>query len=109
MTRQTTGLRVEEAFSICNEAGLPIAIASSSSREMIESVLDKFGLADKVQLIHSAHDETHGKPHPTVYITTAKELGVHPNHCLALEDSVNGVLAAKAAKIKCIAVPEPHF
>jgi mannitol-1-/sugar-/sorbitol-6-/2-deoxyglucose-6-phosphatase len=48
-----------------------------------------------------------GKPHPGVYLTTAKKLAVSPQNCLALEDSLNGVLAAKAAQMKCIAIPEP--
>jgi len=98
---------VNEAFSICEKAHLPIAIASSSPMLLISTVLEKFGLSDKVKIIHSAHDEAYGKPHPAVYISTADELGVHPDHCLTFEDSANGVLAAKAAKMKCIAIPEP--
>lgn len=97
---------VNEAITICEEAGLPIAIASSSSKILIETVLEKIGISDKIDIIHSAHDEEYGKPHPAVYISTAKELGFHASHCLAFEDSANGVLAAKAAKMKCIAIPE---
>ena len=99
---------VNEAITVCEVAGLPIAIASSSPTLLINIVLNKLNIADKIKLIHSAHDEEYGKPHPAVYINTAKDLGVHPNHCLAFEDSVNGVLAAKAAKMKCIAIPEPE-
>jgi len=98
---------VNEAISVC--AGLPIAIASSSSQLLIRTVLEKLGIADKIKVVHSAHDEAYGKPHPAVYISTAEELGVHPNHCLAFEDSANGVLAAKAAKMRCIAIPEPEM
>jgi sugar-phosphatase len=47
-----------------------------------------------------------GKPHPGVYLTTAQKLKIPPQSCLALEDSLNGVLAAKAAHMKCIAIPE---
>lgn len=99
----------KEAVELCKAAGLPIAIASSSSTLLINTVLEKLGIADEVKIIHSAHDEAYGKPHPAVYISTANELGVHPNHCLAFEDSANGVLAAKAAKMKCIAIPEPSL
>ncbi|OGL30527.1 hypothetical protein A3F37_01495 [Candidatus Saccharibacteria bacterium RIFCSPHIGHO2_12_FULL_41_12] len=99
----------QEAITICEAAGLPIAIVSSSSMLLINTVLEKLDITDKINVIHSAHDEALGKPDPSVYISTSKELGVHPNHCLAFEDSVNGVLAAKAAKMKCIAIPEPKM
>ena len=55
--------------------------------------------------IYSAQEEEYGKPHPAVYISAAKRLNVAPVECLAIEDSFNGVLAAKAAKMKCIAIP----
>lgn len=97
---------VSEVISACKNAGLPMAVASSSSRILINTVLQKFGIKDDMSVIHSAHDETYGKPHPAVYLTTAQELGVHPDQCLAFEDSINGVLSAKAAKMKCIAIPE---
>jgi HAD superfamily hydrolase (TIGR01509 family) len=100
---------VREAIVICEAAGLPIAIASSSPHLLISTVLDKLGIADKMKVVHSAHDESYGKPHPAVYISTANELGIHPNHCLTFEDSANGVLSAKAAKMKCIAIPEPEM
>lgn len=99
----------QEAVSICEAAGLPVAIASSSPMLLITTVLEKLGVADKVKAVHSAHDETYGKPHPAVYISTAELLGVQPAHCLAFEDSANGVLSAKAAKMKCIAIPEPEL
>jgi len=99
---------VDEAIGVCVSAGLPIAIASSSSKLLIETVVEKLGIKDKISVIHSAHDEPYGKPHPAVYISTAQDLGAHPNHCLAFEDSTNGVLSAKAAKMKCIAIPAPE-
>lgn len=99
---------VNKAFELCTDAGLPIAIASSSPMELITTVLDKLELSSSVKAIGSAHNEDFGKPHPAVYISTAKKLGIRPEHCLAFEDSVNGVLSAKAARMKCIAVPEPE-
>jgi beta-phosphoglucomutase-like phosphatase (HAD superfamily) len=98
---------VKESINVCETAGIPMAIASSSSQSIIKAVMDKIGIADKIHIIHCAYDEDYGKPHPAVYISTAKELGVHPSDCVAFEDSANGVLSAKAAKMKCIAVPEP--
>lgn len=99
---------VQEAVSLCKEAGLPVAIASSSPMLLITTVLEKLGIANQIDAVHSAHDEAYGKPHPAVYISTAKTLGIQPAHCLAFEDSVNGVISAKAAKMKCIAIPEPN-
>jgi sugar-phosphatase len=57
-------------------------------------------------LVHSAQDEEYGKPHPAVFISAAKKLGVDPRRCLVWEDAPAGVLAAKAASMGCIAVPE---
>ena len=106
MGKSTAKAGERKAIAVCEPAGLPLAIASSSSTLFIKSVLEKLSIADKLTLIHLAHDEDYGKPHPAVHINTAKDLDVHPNHCLAFEDPVNGVLAAKAAKMKCIAIPE---
>lgn len=100
---------VKEAIAICKAAGIPIAVASSSSMPLITAVLEKLGIKDDIKVINTAHDEEYGKPHPAVYISTAKTLGVNPAHCLAFEDSANGVLSAKAAKMKCIAIPEPEL
>jgi mannitol-1-/sugar-/sorbitol-6-/2-deoxyglucose-6-phosphatase len=87
---------------------LPMAIASSSSSEIINAVVDKLEIRNYFKYLYSAEHETHGKPHPGVYITTAAQLGVSVHNCLALEDSPNGVLSAKAAKMKCLAVPAPE-
>ncbi len=57
-------------------------------------------------MIYSAEEEVYGKPHPGVYLSTAHKLGCLPHQCVALEDSLNGVIAAKAALMKCIAIPE---
>ncbi len=83
-----------------------LALASSSSYRIIDTVVDKFKLRDRFEVIYSAEEEPFGKPHPGVYITAAYKLGVSPESCLAIEDSVNGVVSAKAAKMKCVAVPE---
>lgn len=85
--------------------GVPVALASSSPLVLIEAVLDRFGVADRLAAVHSAEGEPYGKPHPAVYLTTAEQLGVDPAACVAVEDSANGVVAAKAARMGCIAVP----
>lgn len=96
---------VDAAITVCRRAGLRLALASSSPRPLIEAVLDRFGLADAFEVVHSADDEPLGKPHPGIYLTTAERLGVAPTACLAIEDSVYGVIAAKAARMACVAVP----
>ncbi|MFA5916704.1 MAG: hexitol phosphatase HxpB [Candidatus Gracilibacteria bacterium] len=83
-----------------------IAIASSSEYSIIETVINKFNIRDYFNVINSAQDEEFGKPHPGVYISTYKKMGLKPEQCLSFEDSLNGVISSKAAKVKCVAVPE---
>jgi mannitol-1-/sugar-/sorbitol-6-/2-deoxyglucose-6-phosphatase len=97
----------EHAIALCAERGLALAVASSSEYRLIEAALRHFALRDRFVLVHSAEDEAYGKPHPAVFLTTAGELGVAPRRCLVWEDAPAGVLAAKAASMACIAVPEP--
>jgi mannitol-1-/sugar-/sorbitol-6-/2-deoxyglucose-6-phosphatase len=93
-----------EAFSA---AGYPLAIASSSASEIIAAVLETLGIGGYFRVTQSAEHEPFGKPHPGVYIEAARALGVEPRTCLAFEDSPNGVIAAKAARMTCVAVPDP--
>lgn len=97
---------VHEAFELCRKLGLKTALASSSSDRIINNTLDTLGIRDKFDVIYSADGEEYGKPHPGVFITTAHKLGVSPLSCVVFEDAPSGVLAAKAAKMHCIAVPE---
>ncbi len=85
---------------------VPMAVASSSPRSIIDLVLEHFGLAYYIERSHSSEDEAHGKPHPAVYLATAKLLDTHPIECLAFEDSFNGLIAAAAARMKTIAIPD---
>jgi sugar-phosphatase len=94
------------AIDSCLGRGLPIAVASSSQYRLIDTALEHFDLRRHFTLVHSAEDEAYGKPHPAVFISTALELGVEPRGCLVWEDAPAGVLAAKAASMACIAVPE---
>lgn len=86
-----------------------MAVASSSSHRLIEVVLDRLGIRKFMQAVHSGEDEKRGKPFPDVFLSTAKSLGVTAAHCLVFEDSLNGVKAAKAAGMYCIAVPEEPY
>jgi len=85
---------------------LKIGLASSSKLKIIEAVLDKLDIRSYFEIVHSAEFEEYGKPHPQTFISTAKMLDVKPNDCLVFEDSLNGVISALAANMKCIAVPE---
>jgi mannitol-1-/sugar-/sorbitol-6-/2-deoxyglucose-6-phosphatase len=68
-------------------------------------VLKKLDLQNTFDVVSSAQTEEFGKPHPAVYLTTAHRLGVHPQKCVAFEDSIRGIISAKAASMQCIAVP----
>jgi sugar-phosphatase len=95
------------AVDLCEERGLALAVASSSQYRLIDAALAHFGLRDRFAVVHSAEDEEYGKPHPAVFLTAASKLGVPPRHCVVWEDAPAGVVAAKAASMACIAVPEP--
>ena len=97
----------EHAIALCDRRGLALAVASSSQYRLIDAALSHFGLRDRFALVHSAEDEEYGKPHPAVFLTAATKLGAVPRRCLVWEDAPAGVLAAKAASMACIAVPEP--
>jgi HAD superfamily hydrolase (TIGR01509 family) len=86
--------------------GIRMALASSSPMILIDTFLDKFDLQSIFEAKHSAEFEEYGKPHPGVYITTAKKIALPPSLCLAFEDSFNGLLAAKSAMMKAVAVPD---
>lgn len=94
------------ALGFFRARGLRVALASSSAYRLISAVTERLGLAGEFEVVYSAEEEEYGKPHPGVYLTTARRLGVAPAECVAIEDSFNGVLAAKAARMKCVAVPE---
>lgn len=97
---------VWEVIDKARESGLRIGLATSSPSRLIEAVIDALGLKEVFEVMCSAEKEEYGKPHPAIYLTTAKKLGVVPQDCLAIEDSFNGLLSAKSAQMKCIVVPE---
>lgn len=95
-----------EAVAFVAERGVRLALASSSARRVIDAALDRLGCRDAFEVIRSAEHEPYGKPHPGVYLATARELAVEPTRCVAVEDSLNGLIAAKAARMRCLAVPD---
>ena len=86
-------------------ADRPVAVASSAHRDVIDSALAATGLADVFTIVVSSDDVKHGKPAPDVYLETARRLDVDPDACLVVEDSFNGVRAAKAAGMTVVLVP----
>jgi mannitol-1-/sugar-/sorbitol-6-/2-deoxyglucose-6-phosphatase len=96
-----------EAVALCRRLGLPVAVCSGSYAVVIEAALRRLGIESEVSVWHSAEWEAVGKPHPGAYLSTAAALGVDPTACLAVEDSFNGAIAAKAARMRVVAVPEP--
>lgn len=97
------------ALGIVRSVGLRTALASSSSPVLIDAVLRKLELTAAFDVVRSAIHEAHGKPHPAVFLSTARELGLLPIDCLVIEDSAAGVQAAAAAGMRVIAVPPPHL
>ena len=95
-----------EALELSRELGRPTALATSSNHRMMMATLKHFDLLTLFQATCSAEFLPLAKPHPQVYLNAAAALGVEPQHCVALEDSMTGVIAAKAARMRCIAVPE---
>ena len=87
----------------------PLALASSSNRELIDLVLESSGLDRYFTASVSSEEVARGKPAPDVFLEAARRLGVEPTHCAAVEDSENGILAAKAAGMRTIAIPNPHY
>jgi HAD superfamily hydrolase (TIGR01509 family) len=84
---------------------LPIAVASSAHRDVIDAALHALGLGDAFAAVVSSDEVRHGKPEPDVYLEAARRLGVAPGRCLVVEDSRNGVLAARAAGMTVVLVP----
>ena len=87
----------------------PLGLASSSNRELIDLALELGGLASYFQATVSSEEVGRGKPAPDVYLEAARRLGVDPSRTAAIEDSHNGIRAAKAAGMRVVAIPNRHF
>jgi HAD superfamily hydrolase (TIGR01509 family) len=87
----------------------PLALATSSNRGIIDLVLDRAGVADMFSVTVSSEEVERGKPAPDVYLEAAGKLGVDPGLAAAVEDSTNGLLAAAAAGLGVVAVPNRAF
>jgi len=94
-----------DAIALCKSQGLKVGLASASPLHMLEKVLEMFDLRDSFDALASAEKLPYSKPHPQVYMDCAAKLEVDPLACVALEDSVNGMIASKAARMRSIVVP----
>jgi len=99
---------VYSALDFFKSKSLPMAIATSSPTAILEQVVDTLNIRNYFEYLCSAQYQDYGKPHPAVFINAARLLKVEPLNCLVIEDSLNGVIAAKAAKMRCLAIPELH-
>src|SRR5690606_32116870 len=97
---------VVQSLNMLREHDFKIGLASSSPLRMIEELVSHFGLTDYFDCIVSADAVAFGKPHPGVFLYAAEQLNAAPHQCLVFEDSMNGVIAAKSARMKVIAVPD---
>jgi HAD superfamily hydrolase (TIGR01509 family) len=87
----------------------PLAIASSSNRPIIDLVLELSELGRYFQATVSSEEVPRGKPAPDVYLEAARRLGADPVRTTAIEDSHNGILSAKAAGMRVVAIPNPRY
>lgn len=90
-------------------AGKQLAIASSSNRELIDTVLDVSGLVDAFAVTVSSEEVARGKPSPDVYLEAARRLALAPAQCVAVEDSESGIRAAHSAGMRVIAYPNRDY
>lgn len=97
---------VQECLDLCKCFELKTGLATSSSVRLMTAIVDHLQLRHYFQSMVSAENLPYGKPHPEVFLKCAGQLGVNPRHCLVIEDSLNGVVAGKAASMQVIAVPD---
>ena len=98
---------VEALIEGIRKEGLKIAVASSSHPDLIKTVLEASNLLQYFSVYLSGFQVKHGKPDPDIFLKTAEKLGVKPEECVVIEDSYNGVTAAKKAGMKCIGYRNP--
>lgn len=99
---------VSELIGNLVSQGFFLALASSSPRMQIDYILDKFNFDNYFNAIICGDDVKNGKPHPEIFLKTAKLLDINPESCVVIEDSHNGITAAKKARMKCIGYLNPN-
>lgn len=97
---------VVDLLEYLQSEGYKIGLATSSYESLLKATLQVLGIEKYFEVTNSAQSLRYGKPHPEIYLKTAYDLNTTPEKCLVIEDSLNGVIAGKAAKMKVIAVPD---
>jgi HAD superfamily hydrolase (TIGR01509 family) len=100
---------VQQALELCRDQGLKIGLASASPLHMQQQVLKMFDLERYFDQLVSAEYLPYSKPHPEVYLIAAERLASEPSHCITLEDSFNGMIATKAARMRSIVIPAQEY
>ncbi len=99
---------VQHVLQFFKERRFKIGLASSSPMDLVNVVVDKLQIRPFIANLTSAEHLLYGKPHPQVFLDCAEALAALPTQCICFEDSVNGMIAAKAARMKCVVVPDRH-
>jgi sugar-phosphatase len=101
---------VIQTLKYLKDQRVKVGLATSSYEILIHTVLKNLEIEEYFDVTHSAEHEPYGKPHPAVYLTVSKKLNVDPTRCLVVEDSLNGIISAKSARMKVVCIPEKtHF
>ena len=96
---------VVDHLDAARERGLLLGVASSSTADWVRGHLARLGILDRFQCLRCRDDVAHAKPEPDLYLAVLECLGAAPSEAIAIEDSPNGVRAAKRAGMKCVAIP----
>lgn len=97
---------VHEILQYLKKNNFKIGIGTSSNTKLMNTVVDVLNIRHYFDALSSAEFLEHGKPHPHVFLNCAEALSTKPNACLVIEDSINGIIAGKAAQMKVVAIPE---
>ena len=91
------------------EMKLPLAVATSSVSASARPLLDRTGIRSLFSVVITGDEVQQGKPHPDIYLRAAEKLGISPEACLVIEDSLAGIAAGKAANMRVAAIPDRRF
>jgi HAD superfamily hydrolase (TIGR01509 family) len=97
------------ALEQLREMKLPLAVATSSVSASARPLLKRTGIRSLFSVVITGDEVQQGKPHPDIYLRAAKELGISPEACLVIEDSLAGIAAGKAANMRVAAIPDRRF
>jgi mannitol-1-/sugar-/sorbitol-6-/2-deoxyglucose-6-phosphatase len=100
---------VDYIFNFFKSQGFKMGLATSSGMALIDVVVDMLNIGQYLSAVSSAEGLAYGKPHPEVYLNCAKKMAAEPRQCICFEDSFNGMIAAKAAGMKCVVIPAANY